>query len=97
MIKTKGGTMANINFIPYDQGLNKSDYIVNPDIEAFDLEANPINPVSINKFFLKGSWAVLQVIPILLINSFTYYFLSNMLIKIFRWDLPPRLGQMKHS
>ena len=43
--------MADIDFAPYDQGLNKSDYIVNPDIEAFDLEVNLINPVSINKFF----------------------------------------------
>jgi len=59
------GTMADIEFVPYEQGLIKSDYIIKSEIEAFDLASNPIIPIFLRKDFMLGSWAVLQVVPIL--------------------------------
>ena len=57
--------IADIKFVPYEQGLVKLDYIINAEIEAFDLAGEPINPICISKTFMLGSWAVLQVVPIL--------------------------------
>jgi len=59
--------MNDVAHVPYEQGLIKSDYVINPDIEAFDLTGSPINPTLLSHAFKLGSWAVLQVVPILLI------------------------------
>jgi len=64
-VEAKWGMMADIKFIPYKQDLIKSDYIINTEIEAFDLEGEPISPICISKTFTLGSWAILQVVPIL--------------------------------
>ena len=64
-VEAKWGTMADIEFIPYEQGLIKSDYIINAEIEAFNLAGEPINPICISKTFMPGLWAILQVVPIL--------------------------------
>jgi len=51
--------MADINFVPYEQGLVKSDYIVNHDIEAYGLASDLINPALLSHIFQPGSRAVL--------------------------------------
>ena len=66
--------MLDVKFIPYKQGLDKSAYIINPEIKAFDLDAKLVKPTLINKVFTLGSWAVLQVVPILLITFLIYHF-----------------------
>ena len=65
--------MADIDFVPYEQGLVKSDYIVNPDMEAYDSAGDLINPALLSHIFQPGSWAVLQVMPILFVNLFKIY------------------------
>ena len=57
--------MADVDAVPYEKGLRKSDYIINPEIEAYGLDQKAINPVDIHKVFMPGCWVVLQVVPIL--------------------------------
>jgi len=59
--------MANIGSMPYEQGLIKLDYIINLEIEAYDLAGSPINLILLSNTLKSGSWAVLHVVPILLI------------------------------
>ena len=58
--------MADIKFVPYEQGLVKSDYIVNPDIKAYDLASDLINPTLLSHNFNLGPGNFYK--PILFIN-----------------------------
>jgi hypothetical protein len=42
-----------------------ADYLVNPDIEAYDLYGKRVHPLSLNKVLTLGSWAALYVVPTL--------------------------------
>ena len=43
--------MADIKFVPYEIGLVKYEYIINQDIEAYDLASDPINPTLLSHNF----------------------------------------------
>lgn len=62
---TEWGTMACVDAVPYEKGLKTTDYLINPDIQAYNLKQDLINPVHINKTFKPGCWVVLRVVPIL--------------------------------
>jgi hypothetical protein len=49
----------------YDNASLVADYLVNPNIEAYDLYGKRVHPLSLNKVFTPGSWAALYVVPTL--------------------------------
>ena len=57
--------MADVPYLPYGEGVNPSNWVVNEDINAVDFYGNNISPVDICHDFVPGSWVIVQVTPIL--------------------------------
>ena len=57
--------MADVPYLPYGEGVNPSNWVVNKDIDAVDFYGDNISPVDIRHVFVPGSWVIIQVMPIL--------------------------------
>ena len=57
--------MADVPYLPYGEGVNPSNWVVNKDIDAVNFYGNNISAVDICHVFVPGSWVIVQVTPIL--------------------------------
>ena len=57
--------MADVPYLPYGEGVNPSNWVVNKDIDAVNFYSNNISPMDIWHVFVPGSWVIVQVTPIL--------------------------------
>ena len=57
--------MADVPYLPYGEGVNPSNWVVDKDIDAVDFYGDNISPVDIHHVFVPGSWVIVQVMPIL--------------------------------
>ena len=52
-------------YLPYGEGVNPSNWVVNKDIDAINFYGDNISPMDICHVFVPGSWVIIQVMPIL--------------------------------
>ena len=57
--------MANVPYLPYGEGVNPSNWVVNEDIDAINFYGDNISPMNIHHVFVPGSWVINQVMSIL--------------------------------
>ena len=59
------GSMMQVPYLPYGEGIITENWIVNDDIDAVDFNRNPVDPTEIQNVFLPGCWVIVQVTPTL--------------------------------
>ena len=59
------GSMAVVPYLPYGEGFNPNNWVINEDIDAVDFHGDNISPMDIHHVFVPGSWVIIQVTPIL--------------------------------
>ena len=48
------GSMMQVPYLPYEEGVVMKNWIVNNDIDTVDFNGNPANPTEIQNVFLLG-------------------------------------------
>ena len=57
--------MADVPYLPYGEGVNPNNWVINKDIDAVDFHGSNISPMDICHVFVPGSSVIVQVTPIL--------------------------------
>ena len=76
--------MADVPYLPYREGVNPNNWVINKDIDAVDFHGVNISPVDIHHIFVPGNWVIVQVTSILHVLVTSHYYMP---IDFFFWIL----------